>query len=110
MKEKKKIENSKLGIMVLAGLIFLVFTLYMFGKNQNIFGSSITIISIVENVNGLVPGNNVRFQGINVGTVKSVEMANDSSIHLTLYIQKKMQPFIKKNAITVTKYRIAILL
>jgi phospholipid/cholesterol/gamma-HCH transport system substrate-binding protein len=100
MKEKKKIENSKLGIMVLAGLIFLVFTLYMIGKNQNIFGSSITIISVVENVNGLVPGNNVRFQGINVGTVKSVEMANDSTIHLTLYIQKKMQPFIKKNAIT----------
>lgn len=86
--------------MVLAGLLFLVFTLYMIGKNQNIFGSSITIISVVENVNGLVPGNNVRFQGINVGTVKSIEMANDSSIHITLYLHKKMQPFIRKNAIT----------
>lgn len=86
--------------MVLAGMVFLIFTLYMIGKNQNIFGSSITIISVVEDVNGLVPGNNVRFQGIDIGTVKSVEMANDSTIHLTLYVQKKMQPFIKKNAIT----------
>ena len=100
MKEKKKINNSKLGLMVLAGVLFLVYALYMIGKNQNIFGSSITIISVVENVNGLVPGNNVRFQGIDVGTVKSIEMANDSSIHVTLYIQKKMQPFIKNNALT----------
>jgi len=100
MKETKKIENSKLGIMVLAGLVFLIFTLYMIGKNQNIFGSSITIISVVENVNGLVPGNNVRFQGIDVGTVKSIDMSNDSAIHVTLYIQKKMQPFIRKNAVT----------
>lgn len=86
--------------MVLAGLVFLIYTLYMIGKNQNIFGSSITIISVVEDVNGLVPGNNVRFQGINVGTVKSVEMGNDSTIHIMLYIQKKMQQFIRKNAIT----------
>ncbi|MCL6258714.1 MlaD family protein [Aquiflexum sp. TKW24L] len=100
MKEKKKIENSKLGLMVLAGILFLVYTLYMIGKNQNIFGSSITIISVVENVNGLVPGNNVRFQGIDVGTVKTIEMDNDSSINITLYIQKKMQPFIRKNAMT----------
>jgi len=100
MKETKKIENSKLGIMVLAGLVFLIFTLYMIGKNQNIFGSSITIISVVENVNGLVPGNNVRFQGIDVGTVKSIDMSNDSAIHVTLYIQKKMHPFIRKNAVT----------
>ena len=48
MKEKKKIENSKLGLMVLAGLLFLVYTLYMIGKNQNIFGSSITIISLLK--------------------------------------------------------------
>jgi phospholipid/cholesterol/gamma-HCH transport system substrate-binding protein len=58
------------------------------------------LFQLSKNVKGLVPGNNVRFQGIDVGTVKSIEMANDSSIHLVLYIQKKMQPYIKKNAIT----------
>lgn len=100
MKEKKRIDNAKLGILVVSGVLFLVFTLYMIGKNQNIFGSSITITSVVENVNGLVPGNNVRFKGIDVGTVKSIEMANDSLIHINLYIQKRMQPYIKKNALT----------
>lgn len=100
MKTKKTIENTKLGGLVIAGILFLVFTLYMIGKNQNIFGASITITAVVENVNGLVPGNNVRFKGMNVGTVKSVDMANDSSLHVVMYIQKKMVPFIKKNALT----------
>ena len=100
MKTKKAIENAKLGGLVIAGILFLVFTLYMIGKNQNIFGASITITAVVENVNGLVPGNNVRFKGLNIGTVKSVDMANDSSLHVVLYIQKNMVPFIKNNALT----------
>lgn len=100
MKETKKIENAKLGILVISGVLFLVFSLYMIGKNQNIFGASFTITSVVENVNGLVPGNNVRFKGIDVGTVKSIEMATDSLIYINMYVHKRMQPFIKKNAMT----------
>lgn len=100
MKTKKTIETAKLGGLVIAGILFLVFTLYMIGKNQNMFGASITITAVVENVNGLVPGNSVRFKGLNVGTVKSVEMANDSSLYVVMYIQKKMIPYIKKNALT----------
>jgi phospholipid/cholesterol/gamma-HCH transport system substrate-binding protein len=80
--------------------MFLVFALYMIGKNQNIFGSSFPITAVVKNVNGLVPGNNVRFQGMDVGTVKSVEMVDDTTIHVTLLIHKSMQSFIKKNALT----------
>ncbi|WP_144605749.1 MlaD family protein [Algoriphagus algorifonticola] len=101
MKGKKKIEHTKLGALVIAGVLFLVFALYMIGKNQNIFGTSITLLTVVENVNGLVPGNNVRFQGMDVGTVKSIEMANDSTIEVSLLIKRKMQEHIKKNAATI---------
>lgn len=100
MKDDKRIANAKLGLVVIASLMFLVFSLYMIGKNQNIFGRSFTITAVVENVNGLVPGNNVRFQGMDVGTVKSVEMLGDTTIHVTLLIRKSMQSFIKKNALT----------
>lgn len=100
MKTKKNIENTKLGGLVVAGILFLVFTLYMIGKNQNMFGASITITAMVENVNGLVPGNNVRFKGLDVGTVKSIELVNDSSISVQLYVRKNMVPYIKKNALT----------
>ncbi|WP_194775895.1 MlaD family protein [Pararhodonellum marinum] len=100
MKDKKKLDHAKLGILVLSGTLFLVFSLYMIGRNQNIFGASITITALVDHVNGLVPGNNVRFKGMDVGTVKSIEMVSDSSIIVHLYIQKRMKPYIRNNAKT----------
>lgn len=84
--------------MVTLGALFLVFSLYMIGKNQNILGSSVVITAMTDNTNGLVPGNNVRFKGMNVGTVKSIEMHNDSLINIDLYISRRMQQFIRKNA------------
>ncbi len=100
MKNERKIANAKLGALVLASIIFLVFSLYLIGKNQNIFGSSIKIIAEMENVNGLLPGNNVRYKGMDVGTVSEIEMQNDSIIHVELLIHKSMQPFIKSNSKT----------
>lgn len=95
----KRIDNAKVGALVLAGLLFLIFTLYMMGKNQNLFGSTFTIQAVLSNVNGLVPGNNVRFKGMDVGTVKTITVANDTAIYVTMTIDRKMKPFIKKNAI-----------
>jgi phospholipid/cholesterol/gamma-HCH transport system substrate-binding protein len=95
----KKTDNAKVGLLVMAGLIFLVFTLYMIGKNRNLFGSTFTIKAILSNVNGLVPGNNVRFKGMDVGSVQSITVANDTAIYVTMVIDDSMKPFIKKNAI-----------
>lgn len=100
MKEDKRISNIKLGILVITSLLFLVFALYMIGRNQNILGRSFTVNALVEDVSGLVPGNNVRFQGMDIGTVKSIEMLEDTSIQITLLINNSMQKFIKKNALT----------
>jgi phospholipid/cholesterol/gamma-HCH transport system substrate-binding protein len=100
MSEEKKIANAKLGALVLAGLLFLVFSLYMIGKNQNIFGSSIIVIAELEEVSGLLPGNNVRFKGMDIGTVSDIEMITDSTIHVSMLIHKSMVPFIQSNAKT----------
>lgn len=95
----KKMDNVKLGIFVLAGALFLIFSLYMIGKNRNLFGSTFTISARFENVNGLMPGNNVRFSGIDVGTVKSISFENDTSVRVTMIIDKELKKFIKKNSI-----------
>ena len=86
-------------MFVIAGITFLILTLYMIGKNRNLFGATFTINALVSNVNGLVPGNNVRYKGIDVGTVKSITVENDTSIRVSMVIDKKMKPFLKKNAI-----------
>ncbi len=93
------INNAKLGLFVVAGMVFLVLMLYMIGRNRNLFGSTFSVVAVVNNVSGLVPGNNVRFMGIDVGTVKSVDIANDTAIYVTMIIDEKMKPYIKKNAL-----------
>jgi phospholipid/cholesterol/gamma-HCH transport system substrate-binding protein len=95
----KRIHNVQLGLFVLAGIVFLVFMLYMMSRNRNLLGATFTIKAIVSNVNGLVPGNNVRFKGIDVGTVKSITIADDTSIYVTMVIDSKMKRYIKENAI-----------
>ena len=95
----KQVNNAKVGLFVIAGIIFLVFTLYMIGKNRNLFGSTFTIRALVSNVNGLVPGNNVRFKGIDVGTVKTIKVENDTAISIVMTIDKSIKRYLKKNAI-----------
>lgn len=97
--KKKTINNAKVGTFVIAGIVFLILTLYMIGKNRNLLGATFAIKARVNNVNGLVPGNNVRFKGIDVGTVKSITVENDSAIIITMVIDEKMRPYLKKNAI-----------
>ena len=95
----KATDNVKLGLFVLAGLVFLIVTLYMIGKNRNLFGSTFTIKASMNTVNGLMPGNNVRFKGIDVGTVKQIELAGDSSILVVMVIDDKVRPYIRQNSI-----------
>lgn len=95
----RTMNNVKLGLFVSAGLLFMVFSLYMIGSNRNIFGSSFTIQASFYNVDGLTVGNNVRFSGIDVGTVKTIEIESDSTILVTMWLDKDVRKFLKQNVI-----------
>ena len=84
--------------MVLGTVLFLT-AIYFVGNKQNIFGNTITLKAVFGNVNGLQKGNNVRYAGIDIGTVKQIEMVNDSTIVVAMLIEKKMMEHIKKNSI-----------
>ncbi len=97
----KKTNNEKfrLGLFVILGTLLFIATIYFLGERQNLFAKTFTVNSNFNNVNGLMQGNNVRYSGINVGTVKTIFMRNDSTIQVTMYIDEKMMPHIKKDAI-----------
>lgn len=97
--KNKAIDNVKLGLFVLAGALFIIFSLYMIGRNRNLFGATFTVQASFNNVNGLTTGNNVRFAGIDVGTVSEIIIESDTSIVVTMVIDKKARPFIKKNSV-----------
>lgn len=94
-----KSQNIRLGIFILIGTILLIIALYFIGSRQNLFGKTFVLKARFENVNGLMEGNNVRFSGIDVGTVKDVEIINDSTVEVTMIIEEKVRKFIKKNAV-----------
>ncbi len=96
--KKNSINNIKLGIFIIAGLFILVVSLYLIGKNQHFFGSNFVLKARFRNVEGLMPGNNVRFSGIQCGTVKDIEIVNDTTIEVTLLIDQKTNPYIHSDA------------
>ena len=97
--DKSSIEKMKLGIFVIVGSVLLVIAVYLIGNQKLMFGSSFEISAVFKNINGLQVGNNVRFSGINVGTVSNIEMTNDTTIRVRMTIEEDMLGHIKKDAI-----------
>lgn len=91
--------NVKLGLLVLSGLFLLVATLYIIGKNENYFGSHFELRARFVDADGLVNGDNVRFSGLQAGTVRSIRVIDDTTIEAVLLIDKAMRPFIRRNAL-----------
>jgi phospholipid/cholesterol/gamma-HCH transport system substrate-binding protein len=89
----------KLGLFIILGLTLFIITIYFIGKNQNLFGSTFRLKTTFKNVSGLNVGNNVRFSGIIVGTVKEIEFVSDSLVVVNMVIQDEVQKYIKKDAI-----------
>lgn len=91
--------NIRLGVFVVAGIFFLILMLYMIGKNENFFGAKISLKAHFRNTQGLLPGNNIRYSGIEVGTVRSVSILNDTTIEVVMMIKENMRHYIRQNAI-----------
>ena len=96
---KNKTNLIKLGIFTLSGLVFLVLALYLIGRNQQLFRSSIVVKAYFSNAGGVVPGNNVRYSGIQAGTVKSVKLMNDTTIEFVLLIDKSASRYMLNNSV-----------
>ncbi len=92
-------QNFRLGIFVFAGLFIFILAVYLLGNRQNMFGNNVKISSVFKDVNGLQMGNNVRFAGVNVGTVRGITILSDTAICVDMFINEKTAHLIKKNAL-----------
>lgn len=73
--------------------------IYFIGQNQNLFGSTFRLRTHFNNVGGLQVGNNVRFSGIDVGTVKEISFVSDSVVAVSLALKEEVQKYIKTDAV-----------
>ena len=87
----------RLGLFVAGGLAIFVFAIFIIGKQKNLFNQVFTVNSTFYNVSGLQVGNNIRFSGINVGTVDNIAIINDSTVKVFMIIRKEVKQFIKSD-------------
>jgi phospholipid/cholesterol/gamma-HCH transport system substrate-binding protein len=93
-------ENFKirLGLFIIGGLALFVFAIFIIGKQRNLFNPVFYLTTTFSNVSGLQVGNNIRFSGVNVGTVDNISIINDSTVEVAMSIKKEVQQFIKTDS------------
>ena len=101
MPQRPASNTVRLGLFVVVGLGCLLVTLYFLGRQQNLFSRSLPLRADFRNVSGLLTGNNVRLGGITVGTVKKIEIVNDTTVRVEMSLNQDVRPFVHKNAVAV---------
>jgi phospholipid/cholesterol/gamma-HCH transport system substrate-binding protein len=86
-----------LGLFVAVGFTLFVLAIFIIGKHKNLFNSVFKLTSTFSNVSGLQVGNNIRFSGINIGTVDNIIIVNDTTVRVDLMIKTDVWQFIKSD-------------
>lgn len=90
--------KTGLGLFVITGLAILVAGIFYIGRQKHLFNPVFKLTTTFKNIGGLEIGNNVRFLGINVGTVDNIQIINDTTVLVHMIVDKDIQQFIKKDS------------
>ena len=85
----------RLGLFITGGLLLFIIAIFIIGKQENLFDPVFKLTTTFYNVSGLEVGSNIRFSGINVGTIDNIKIINDSTVEVDMLIKKSVQKFIK---------------
>jgi phospholipid/cholesterol/gamma-HCH transport system substrate-binding protein len=85
----------RLGLFIAGGLAIFIIAVFLIGKQKNLFNPVFKLTTTFHNVSGLQVGSNIRFSGINVGTVDNIVIINDSTVRVDMLIKESVRQFIK---------------
>lgn len=92
-------QKMKTGVFTIICLGLLIGGIFLIGKRQNLFGHNFHLHCVFRNVTGLQAGNNVRFVGVNVGTVEHINIISDTEAQVVMVLEEKVHPFIKNTSV-----------
>lgn len=96
---KNTSQKIKIGLFTLIGILLFVAGIFLIGSKKNMFGNTFMIYGTFKNVGGLEVGNNIRFAGINVGTVEDIRIISDTTIRVDMLMKEDVRPFLKADAL-----------
>jgi phospholipid/cholesterol/gamma-HCH transport system substrate-binding protein len=91
--------KARLGLFVAVASALFIIGIFYIGRQQHLFNPVFRLYTTFKNISGLQIGNNVRFSGINVGTVDNIKIINDTTVQVDVIIDKDVQPFIKEDCL-----------
>lgn len=102
---KKQLSWSKLkvGILITLTLVILLFTVFFAGGIEKILSPKIEIKAEIKNVKGLRTGSPVWLSGIEIGSVKKIELHPKHGTIVTMSIEKRSAQFIKKDSTAIVQ-------
>jgi phospholipid/cholesterol/gamma-HCH transport system substrate-binding protein len=97
---KKQLFWSKLkvGMVITIALLILFFTVFFAGGLETILSPTFVLKAAIQDVKGLRKGAPVWLSGVEVGSVKEIDLYPASGTIVTLAVKKEYLPYIKKDA------------
>lgn len=89
----------RLGVFVALGISVLLVGMALIGRKRHLFSDTFTLYAMFHDVGGLQVGNQVRYAGVNVGTVEGLDFLDARTIRVTLIVEKKIQKFLTTSAV-----------
>ncbi|MGE5400055.1 MAG: MlaD family protein [Ignavibacteriales bacterium] len=95
----KNLAGARLGLFIFLGTVLLVIAIFLIGGRESLFKSTFTVKALFTTVEGLRTGAPVRLSGISVGSVKDIEIANDTTgrVIVTMGIDNSVRNFVRKD-------------
>lgn len=95
----KGLTGAKLGIFIFIGSTLLVVGIFLLGNKEALFSPTFTVQAYFNNIEGLRNGAPVRLGGIDVGSVKDIEIVKDTTgrVKVSMRLLKDIQRFIRKD-------------
>lgn len=96
--QQKKLFPIRLGLFIFISFLLFVSAILILGQKRNLFQQTIKISTVFKDVKGLRVGNNIRFTGIDVGSIVNISILSDTAVSVAFSVDKNVVPYIKKDS------------
>jgi phospholipid/cholesterol/gamma-HCH transport system substrate-binding protein len=92
-----KISNIRIGLFITVGIAILVVTIFLLGEKSELFRSTFDVKAYFKDIQGLRSGAIVRLSGIDIGSVKRIQIVSDTTgrVEVTIKLVSSIKRFIK---------------
>lgn len=93
----KHFEGAKLGLFVFIGTVLIVLSIFLIGNKEKLFVQTIEVRTYFQTIEGLRKGAPVWLSGYNIGSVRDVSLAADTTgrVEVRMYIDNDVRQFIR---------------